>query len=238
MLRRFLFMLLFVPWTLLSSSLCWLFAGVGKNSIVSHRLEVFWARAALWLAGVRVKADLSALDPGKNYAFLANHQSHFDILILFVALSRYNIRFVAKRELFRIPVFGPALRRVGHIAINRENRRAAMHSIDEAVLAAKRGIGVLIFPEGTRSLNPSSLAEFKSGGMIMALKSGLPVAPVIVSGSYAVLPKGTITPHKARVTVTALQPFDPSARYTLKDRDAFRRDLFETMQRAYLEHHV
>jgi len=233
--RRFLFMLLFIPWTLLSSAWCWLLAGVGKNSIVSHRLEVFWARAALWLAGVKVATDLSALDPGANYAFLANHQSHFDILILFVALGRYNIRFVAKRELFRIPVFGQALRRVGHIAINRENRRAAMHSIDEAVAAAKRGIGVLIFPEGTRSLDPSSLAEFKSGGMIMALKSGLPVAPVIVSGSYAVLPKGSITPHKACVTVTALQPFDPSARYTLKERDAFRRDLFETMQRAYLE---
>jgi 1-acyl-sn-glycerol-3-phosphate acyltransferase len=231
-------MVLFVPWTLLSSSLCWLLAGVGRNSIVAHRLEVIWARVALWLAGVKVRADLSALDPEKNYAFLANHQSHFDILILFVALGRYNIRFVAKQELFRIPVFGQALRRVGHIAINRENRRAAMHSIDEAASAARRGIGVLIFPEGTRSLDPSSLAEFKSGGMIMALKSGLPVAPVIVSGSYAVLPKGSLAPHKARVAVTALQPFDPSARYTLKERDAFRRDLFETMQRAYLELNV
>ncbi|MBF0482573.1 MAG: 1-acyl-sn-glycerol-3-phosphate acyltransferase [Desulfovibrionaceae bacterium] len=236
--RRFLFGLFFIPWTVLASSICWLLAGVGENSIVSHRLEVFWARAALWLAGVKVKADISALDPDANYAFLANHQSHFDILILFVALARYNIRFVAKRELFRIPVFGAALRRVGHISINRENRRAAMQSIDDAVAAARRGIGVLIFPEGTRSLDPSSLAEFKSGGMIMALKSGLPVAPIIVSGSYAVLPKGSLTPHKAQVTVTALQPFDPLARYTLKDRDAFRRDLFETMQRAYLEHTV
>jgi 1-acyl-sn-glycerol-3-phosphate acyltransferase len=236
MVRRLLFPVLFIPWTVMASSLCWLLAGVGVNSLLAHRLEVLWARATLWLAGVRIKADLRLLDPAANYAFIANHQSHFDTLILFAALRDYNVRFVAKRELFKIPFFGPAMRRLGHIAINRENRRAAMQSIDEAAEAGKRGIGVLIFPEGTRSLDPSSLAEFKSGGMIMALKSGLPVAPVIVSGSHGVLPKGALSPRSADVAVTALAPFDPSARYTIKERDAFRRDLFETMQRAYLEH--
>lgn len=234
-LRSLVFAVVFPVLTALVSVSCWLLARVGENARLAHALECWWAGMGLALAGVRVEADLSALDPAEPYVFMANHQSQFDILVLFQALKRWNLRFVAKESLFAIPLFGPAMRRVGHIAILRENSRKAMRSIDEAVAAAGRGISVLIFPEGTRSLDPSALGDFKIGGMIMALKCGRPVAPVIITGSAPILPKGKLLPRAGLVRVAALEPFDPTARFTLKQREAFRVWLHERMDREYKE---
>jgi len=234
-LRSLAFVAVFPVLTALVSVTCWLLARVGENARLAHVVEYWWAGAGLALAGVRVQADLSALTPDEPYVFLANHQSQFDILVLFWALKRWNLRFVAKESLFAIPLFGPAMRRMGHIAILRENSRKAMRSIDEAVAAAGRGLSVLIFPEGTRSEDPSALGAFKIGGMIMALKCGRRAAPVIISGSAPILPKGRITPRAGLVRVAALTPFDPTERFTLKQREDFRVWLHEHMDRAYKE---
>ncbi len=234
-LHRIAFLAVFPLLTLVVSCLCWLTAGIGENARLAHWLECQWARLALVLAGVRVHADLSALAPGQAYVFMANHQSQFDILVLFAVLRAWNVRFVAKESLFKIPVFGPAMLRTGHIPILRENSRKAMKSIDDAVDAASRGICVLIFPEGTRSTDVDHLGEFKIGGMIMALKCKLPVAPIIVHGSAGVLPRGSWVPRPGTVRIRALQPFDPALRFSLKQRDDFRQWLREHMEQAYQE---
>lgn len=235
LLHRTLFILLFPVLTAVISSLCWLTAGIGENARLAHRLECLWARLALALAGVRVRADLSRLDRSQTYVFMPNHQSHFDILVLFAALADWNVRFVAKESLFKIPLFGPAMLRTGHIPILRENSRKAMRAIDDAAEAAKRGISMLIFPEGTRSLDPAKLGEFKIGGMIMALKCARPVAPIIISGSHAVLPKHSILPKPCTVCLEALAPFDPAERFTIKQREQFKSWLKEHMEQAYQE---
>ena len=231
--------LLFAPCvilvTLFYSSLCWLFARVGKDGRLSHRLECLWGKSVLRLAGVRVDADLSALTPGEAYVFMANHQSHMDIPILFATLAAHNFRFLAKDSLFAIPLFGPAMRRVGHVAIDRSNRRKAMASIKEASDLVSRGIGLLIFPEGTRSMDYSRLQEFKTGGMIVALKCRARVAPLILTGSGRILPKHARSPRPGVVHVRALPPFDPAERYTLSEREAFKNDLRALMDRAYQE---
>ncbi|MDO9083565.1 MAG: lysophospholipid acyltransferase family protein, partial [Humidesulfovibrio sp.] len=148
-----------------------------------------YGRFMLRMAGIKVEIDLSALDPKGHYVFMCNHQSLFDIPILFDALWNYHMRFVAKESLFRIPVYGKALGDAGHISINRGNRRAAMKSVDEAVAAAHSGISPLIFPEGTRNPDISKLLDFKVGGMVLALKCGLPVAPIVMYGTGKLLPK-------------------------------------------------
>ncbi len=235
MMRSLFFTLCVVPLTLFFSSLCWLFARVGRDGRLSHRLECLWAKCLLWCAGVRVEADLSALDPKGVYLFMANHQSHMDIPILFATLSGYNFRFLAKESLFAIPVFGPAMRRVGHVAIDRQNRRKAMESIQEAVDLVSRGVGLLIFPEGTRSMDYSRVQEFKTGGMIVALKCRALVAPIIITGSGHLLPKHARRVKPGVVRLRALPPFDPAASYTLKEREAFKNDLWALMDRAYQE---
>jgi 1-acyl-sn-glycerol-3-phosphate acyltransferase len=235
MIRSLFFALCLVPLTILFSSLCWLTARVGKNGRLAHRLEGLWAKSLLWCAGVRVEADLSALEPGETYLFMANHQSHMDIPICFATLSGYNFRFLAKESLFSIPVFGPAMRRVGHVAIDRQNRRKAMESIQDAVDLVSRGVGLLIFPEGTRSLDYARLQEFKTGGMIVALKCQAKVAPIILVGSDQVLPKHGRWIKPAVVRLRALPPFDAAASYTLKQRETFKNDLWALMDKAYQE---
>jgi 1-acyl-sn-glycerol-3-phosphate acyltransferase len=235
MMRSFFFMMCVVPTTLCFSCLCWLTARIGRNGLLAHRLECLWAKCLLWCAGVRLEADLSALDPKGVYVFMANHQSHMDIPILFAALSAYNFRILAKESLFSIPAFGPAMRRVGHVAIDRQNRRKAMESIQEAGDLVSRGVGLLVFPEGTRSMDFSSLQDFKTGGMIVALKCQTQVAPIVIAGSGRILPKHArwLTPGVVRLR--ALPPFDPSALYTLKEREAFKNDLWTRMNGTYQE---
>lgn len=221
--------------SLVFSSLCWLTAKWGRDGRLAHRLECLWGKVLAWLAGVRIEADLSALDPGETYVFMANHQSNLDIPILFAALAGYNFRFLAKESLFAIPLFGPAMSRVGHIPIDRANRRKAMEAIQEAVDLVSRGVGLLIFPEGTRSMDYSRIQNFKTGGMIVTLKCRAKVAPLILTGSGAVLPKHARRPTPGVVRLRALLPFDPAVAYTLKEREAFKNDLWALMDGAYQE---
>ncbi len=194
-----------------------------------------YGRTMLRMAGIKVDVDLSALDPKGHYVFMCNHQSLFDIPILFDALWDYHMRFVAKESLFRIPVYGKALGNAGHISINRENRRAAMKSVDEAVASAKSGISPLIFPEGTRNPDLSKLMDFKVGGMVLALKCGLPVAPLVMEGTGKLLPKHSyfFNPDQ-RIRLRALPPVDPS-KYSLKEREQFKDDMYALMNAAYQE---
>ena len=239
MLRQAIYFAVFPVLTFAVSCSCWLTAGLGQNGAVAHRIQCLWAKWSLALAGVRTRVDISSLDPAKPYVFMANHQSHYDILVVLATLGpHWNLRFVAKDSLFKIPFFGPAMLRMGHVAILRENSRKAMKSIDAAAETARRGVCVLIFPEGTRSTDCHSLGEFKIGGMIMALKCGLPVAPIILGGTRAILPKHKLAPRPGLVTVTALPPFDPAERFTLKQREQFRVWLQDHMSQAYQERKI
>ncbi|EPR44330.1 1-acyl-sn-glycerol-3-phosphate acyltransferase [Desulfovibrio sp. X2] len=197
-----------------------------------------WGGLALFCFGARVSAELDALEPGKTYVFMANHQSQLDILLLLAVLHAHSVRFVAKQELFSIPVLGWAMSRVGHVAIDRGNSLKAMKSLDRAAAKAREGISIIIFPEGTRAPEePEDLQEFKIGGMILALKTGLPVVPVIISGTARVLRKKSLRVHPGPVRVRALAPIETTGRYTLKQREAFRDDLYRVMNDAYRELH-
>jgi 1-acyl-sn-glycerol-3-phosphate acyltransferase len=227
--------LLIASLTALTSALCLFTAGIGKNAIVAHRIARMGSGLALKLAGVRVRADLSRLDPSATYVFMANHLSQMDIVILFAELTYWNVRFVAKESLSRIPLFGHALRRMGHIPIARENSRKAMKAIDQAATACERGMSVVIFPEGTRSSGREKLGDFKIGGMIMALKCNVPVVPLIITGTEAILPRGAWLPTPGEARLEALEPFDPSVKFSMRERDEFRIWLKDLMDTAYRE---
>jgi 1-acyl-sn-glycerol-3-phosphate acyltransferase len=194
-----------------------------------------WGAAAVWLSGVTIDADMGDIDPKGHYVFIGNHQSNLDIPVLFTLLKGNRIRFVAKKSLFDIPIYGKALAHSGHISIDRDNRRAAMESLNAAVETAQSGISPLIFPEGTRNTELDDLMEFKIGGMILALKCGLPVVPFVMTGTGKVMPKGAkIIDNRHMVRFKALPVIDPS-QYTIKDREAFKDDLRAMMSAAYKE---
>jgi 1-acyl-sn-glycerol-3-phosphate acyltransferase len=122
---------------------------------------------------------------------MANHRSHFDVLAVMDALSEFQLRWVAKKELTEVPIFGWALQHTDHIIIDRTDHAQAVASLRAARAQMERGVSVIIFPEGTRS-EPDDLEmlPFKKGGFMLALETGFPIVPIAIRGSALVLPKG------------------------------------------------
>jgi 1-acyl-sn-glycerol-3-phosphate acyltransferase len=158
----------------------------GRWSSATIRL---WAAGLLRASGVRLEVLRSAaLDPTASYVYLANHQSMFDIPALLLAVPG-SCRMVAKQSLFRIPVFGWALSAAGFVSVDRADRAAARQSFAAAERRLRSGGSILLFPEGTRA-TADVLLPFKRGGILLALRTGLPIVPVGIRGTRAVRPRG------------------------------------------------
>jgi 1-acyl-sn-glycerol-3-phosphate acyltransferase len=235
MFRRFFFAILLVPVTIWYSLKMLKVDPETATPEEYDRWGLAWGAAAVKLSGIRIEADMEEMDPEGHYVFIGNHQSNLDIPVIFHLLKGNRIRFVAKKSLFDIPLYGKALGHAGHICIDRENRRAAMQSLNEAVETAKGGISPVIFPEGTRNRNLSELMDFKIGAMILALKAGLPVVPFVMTNTGRVMGPGDfVIDNRPVVRFKALPVIDPS-RYTLKEREQFKNDLYAMMNTAYKE---
>lgn len=233
--RKICFYILFFPLTIYYSLKMGVMGFSKNRGRWGEKIGNSWTRKLAWLTGAKYEIDLSALEPGGHYVFMLNHQSLLDIMIGYWLLADHHVRFLAKASLWRVPVFGWAMWGAQHIPIDRSNRRAAMKSIEQAVTVTKAGVSPIVFPEGTRSGDLSKLQEFKTGGIILALKSGVPVAPVVLCGMGELLPKDDWKlNNKHTIRVKALAPIETST-YSLKDRDKFRDELYEKMNTAYLE---
>jgi len=186
---------------------------------VERRLA-YWSKKLCDAADVQLTVEGRENLPARAFVCMSNHESHADIPILYQALQR-PLRMIAKAELFKIPVFGGALRGARFVAVdrsgNREHARAAMH---EAAEILADGISIWIAPEGTRAEADRPVGEvrpFKSGGFRLALETGAPILPVAILGSRHVLPKhGRLLQRGMPVTVRIGTPIDPVG-HTLAD---------------------
>ena len=186
-----------------------------------------WARATLWASGVRVRVHgLEKLDPTGTYIFICNHVSLFDILALVARLPRNN--FVAKAELFKIPVFGPGMRVLGTVPIERENQKAAFGAYDVAAARIRDGSSVVVFPEGTRG-TAYPIRRFKKGPFVLAIKAGAPIVPVVVYGTLEILPKGRLFMHPGNVDVYLLDQI-PTAGMDYHRRDELAGTVHDKME--------
>lgn len=148
-----------------------------------------WARLLLRAAGVRVHVHgADRMRQGEARIYVANHVSWYDVFALAAVLPRY--KWIAKAELARIPIFGPAARAAGMIFIERDNRKAAFAQYDLAVRSIQDGASVIVCPEGTRG-DTYALRAFKKGPFVLAVAAGVPVVPTIVHGTIAVHPRGS-----------------------------------------------
>ncbi|HEY8038470.1 MAG TPA: lysophospholipid acyltransferase family protein [Polyangiaceae bacterium] len=178
------------------------------KQVCDDRLEG-WSRRCV--ENARIELDVTGrehMKPGETYLVMSNHQSHYDVPVLFHVIGP-NIRMIAKEELFKVPIFGNALAAGGFISIDRSNRHAAIRSLESARALLASGTHVWIAPEGTRS-RTGEMLPFKKGAFYLALESGLPILPVTLSGTRDALPAdGLRSTPGATVHVTFHAPIDP-----------------------------
>lgn len=169
-----------------------------------------WARLLAYATPVIVRVrGREHLDRRRSYVIVTNHQSHYDILVVYGWIGT-DFKWVMKKELRKVPFLGIACDRGGHIFIDRSNPEAAHAALEEARKRITGGTSIVFFPEGTRS-RTRSLGEFKKGAFVMALEMGLPVLPVSIAGSGRVLPAKTLDVFPGRIEMTIHPPIDVSA---------------------------
>lgn len=193
----YLFSALFIPLILLV-------ALVTPGGSAYYPLARFWARAALKIFRIRVSAEgMDRLTPGQDYVLLANHRSHFDPLAVVDALDLRETRWVAKRELTKVPLFGYGLKVTGQILVDRRDNAQAVAALRANL--GKHGVSVVFFAEGERS-HGRRLAPFKKGGAAFAIDAQLPIVPVAISGSERVLPKHSLVVLPGRIHIVFGDP--------------------------------
>ena len=170
-----------------------------------HALARGWAHTVLFVCGVKLHtAGLENVDFTRSYVYVSNHASMFDIPAIIAGIPD-QIRIVYKKELEIIPLFGWGLRWGSYIGIDRRKGSDAVRSLEEAAEKIRNGASVLLYAEGTRTLD-GKLQPFKRGAFNLAVKAGVPVVPLIVNGSFHILRKRSVVIRPGRITLTLERP--------------------------------
>ena len=198
-----------------------------------------WTRAIVIAAGIRVRvhgAERLAESKTVPRIFASNHVSWFDVFVLGSVIPRFA--FVAKVEILKIPIFGPGARAIGTVPIDRNNRKSAFASYEEAATRIADGRSVIVFPEGTRG-TAYPLRPFKKGPFVLAIAAQAAVVPTIVYGTMPIMPKWARRLHTggAVVDVEFLEPL-PTAGLDYEARDALSRTVHDRMEQAMTTHGV
>jgi 1-acyl-sn-glycerol-3-phosphate acyltransferase len=198
---------------------------------------VYWAgiKGVMFLVrliGVRVRVSGLERIPGGVCLFAANHTSSADSPAVVSAIPR-RIAILLKESLFRWPIVGQAFRSAHFIPVNRSSHEDAVASVERATEALRGGQSFLIYPEGTRSPD-GRLQRFKKGAVVMAIKAGIPIVPIICAGAHKVMEKRSLVIHPGEIRVEFLEPIDASA-YAVDQRDVLNDRLHAAMAAALPE---
>lgn len=180
-----------------------------RNGHFAHGCARWWSRLILATTGVKVTVEgLERVVPGKTYVFVANHQSIYDIPVLFWSMP-FQLRIIAKESLGNFPMLGPHLKRTGHMLVDR-SRPDKAGILSWASRLTSNGLSLVVFPEGTRS-RTGMMGKFKGGSILLAMQAGLPLVPISVIGSRHVMKKGELTTRPGQVTLVVHDPIETAA---------------------------
>lgn len=216
MLRSALLVILGVSITAFMSACAVIISFFKPDENTIHRIARLWANILLTLSNTKVIViGKENILPGKPQIFMANHQSDFDIFIVLAHIPE-QFRWIVKKELFKVPLFGPAMRNAGYIEIDRQNRERAMKSIERAALKIREGKSVMSFPEGTRSRD-GTIQPFKQGMFYLALMSGVPIVPITIIGAREIMERRSLRIRPGKIIMVIDKPIDVTA-YTIENR--------------------
>lgn len=201
---------LFLISTVLTAIFTIILSPILPNSKISYLPAIMWGRFCCYIFLVNVKVSgLENIDKNKSYVFTANHQSMFDILVVYGWLP-IIFKWVMKSDLRKVPFIGSACASAGHIFINRTNPLLAKKSLEIAGEQLQNGNSVVIFPEGTRT-RTGKLGKFKRGAFLLALELNLPIVPITLQGSFERLKMRSLKVYPGTITMTIHPPIDVTA---------------------------
>lgn len=196
-----------------------------------HKYARAWAWLIIKSSGVEVTVSNAAcIQYGRSQILMANHQSAYDIFALLAYLPA-DFKWVAREEIFRIPILGWAMAAAGYISIDRRGRKKAVESIQRAVTKIREGTSVLVFPEGTRSPD-GQIHPFKKGGFTLAVKAGVPIIPISIRGSRHVLPRSSLRVSPGRIEIVVGEPVETEGR-GMADRDTLMQKVRQAIESGF-----
>lgn len=206
---------------------------IDRTGRTFHAMSRLWSGFILAIFGIKVRLKgKENLEPGKHYVYISNHASAFDIPALVKGIPD-DIRFVLKKELTRIPIWGWALKYGHYISIDRTNARDAIKSLDDAAMRIRNGASVILFAEGTRTRD-GKLQAFKRGAITLAIKSGIPIVPVTINNTFRILPKGSLNVNAADIEIILGKPLRTE---TVVGRENEQK-LMDQVREAVAQHYV
>lgn len=215
MVRTLLVYAVIVLYLLILGAPLLLWSAITGNTDTLYGVGIFGAKTALFMAGVRITVTgRENIPAGKAVVFMPNHQSNCDPPAVAAILP--PVLVMAKEEFFRVPVLGTGMRMRGFIPVDRRHRERAFAAVEQAVAALKAGHSFLVFPEGTRS-RTGRVQPFKKGVFVMAIKAGVPIVPISVSGANKIMRPGDFRIYPGPVRITIHDPVS-TAGCSLEDR--------------------
>jgi 1-acyl-sn-glycerol-3-phosphate acyltransferase len=197
--------------TVLFSTLTVIFASLVNPNWASRTFAVTWAKCIAYLTPVRVTVEgREYAHREQSYVVVSNHQSQYDIFLIYGFLE-LDLKWVMKKELRKIPGIGIGCEKAGHIFVDRGQPKQASKAIREALARLGKGIGILFFPEGTRS-NSGHLLPFKKGAFRLAVEQDLPILPITVVGTREVLPARSLRLFPGPIKLVIHPPIDPEGK--------------------------
>jgi 1-acyl-sn-glycerol-3-phosphate acyltransferase len=182
-----------------------------KDRVIIHWLLVYEGSILMWLIPIW-KVDIAGREKavrGETYVIISNHQSILDILLL--NCLRYKYKWISKVENKNLPVLGAYIKMADYITVNRGDEESKAEMLERSYECLKKGISIMIFPEGTRSLN-KEIGFYKRGAFQLAIQAGVPILPVLIDGTGGILPKhGFVFGSGHRIILRVLDPILPSS---------------------------
>ncbi|MEI6609867.1 MAG: lysophospholipid acyltransferase family protein [Deltaproteobacteria bacterium] len=216
MIRSVLLVTLGTAITVFLSFECVIFSFFSNAANNIHKTANLWAKILLFICDIKVQIiGRENILRGKPQIFMANNQSDFDILIVLANIPG-QFRWLVKKELFQIPIFGSAMKGAGYIEIDINDKEKAMQSLNQAALRLREGKSIMAFPEGTRS-RQGEIKSFKQGTFYLAINSGVPIVPISIVGSGEIMPKRSLKIKSGRIKLIIGKPID-ATNFPLENR--------------------